>query len=112
VTQGDAAVSAMVTDDLQKRDIVVRAMNQMPGVTCAAPEGTIYAFPCVKDTGVGSQELADRILEQCGVVVEAGSFYGEAGEGYLRVCFGSQPAERIEEAMDRLRGFFSGLAAG
>jgi aspartate aminotransferase len=112
VTQGDAAVSAMVADDLQKRDIVVRAMNQMPGVTCAAPEGTIYAFPCVKDTGVGSQELADRILEQCGVVVEAGSFYGEAGEGYLRVCFGSQPAERIEEAMDRLRGFFSGLAAG
>jgi aspartate aminotransferase len=112
VTQGDAAVAHMVADDRLKRDIVVRAMNQMPGVTCAAPQGTIYAFPCVAGTGLSSQDLADRILEECGVVVEAGSFYGAAGEGYLRVCFGSQPAGRIEEAMERLRGFFSGLVAG
>ncbi len=42
-------------------------------------------------------------------VVEAGSFYGEQGEGYLRVCFGSEPYERIEQAMDRLEYFFAGL---
>ncbi|WP_218018800.1 pyridoxal phosphate-dependent aminotransferase [Novosphingobium rosa] len=111
VTGGDEAVAHMVGDDRAKRDIVVRAMNQMPGVTCMPPQGTIYAFPCVRETGLSSQELADRILDECGVVVEAGSFYGAAGEGYLRVCFGSQSAERIGEAMERLRGFFSGLKA-
>ncbi len=42
-------------------------------------------------------------------VVEAGSFYGPAGEGHLRVCFGSQSIERISEAMDRLQRFFGSL---
>jgi aspartate aminotransferase len=41
------------------------------------------------------------------VIVEAGSFYGVGGEGHLRVCFGSESVERIEEGMDRLSRFFN-----
>lgn len=110
VLHGDGAVAEMVGEDRARRDVVVRALNQMPGVRCAVPQGTIYAFPDISGTGRKSQELADAILEKCGVVVEAGSFYGEAGEGHLRICFGSQTQERVEEAMERLRGFFGELA--
>lgn len=110
VLHGDAAVQEMVADDRAKRDVVVQALNQMPGVRCAVPEGTIYAFPDISGTRLPSQVLADRILDECRVVVEAGSFYGEAGEGHLRLCFGSQPMDRIQEALDRLRGFFGSLA--
>jgi len=76
-------------------------------VTCAAPAGTIYAFPDITGTGRNSAELADAILEECDVVVEAGSFYGAAGEGHLRVCFGSQSDARLAEAMERLSRFFN-----
>lgn len=38
------------------------------------------------------------------------AFTAECGEGHLRLCFGSQPYERIEAAMDRLAGFFGGIA--
>ena len=60
-------------------------------------------------TAVKREALYETILEKADVVVEAGSFYGAAGEGHLRVCFGSQSAARVAEAMDRLQHFFGSL---
>src|SRR3546814_13657894 len=84
VTGGMEAVSRMVDDDRVKRDAVVRSLNQMPGVTCAPPQGTIYAFADVSATGRPSQALAEELLEEARVVVAAGSFYGGAGEQHGR----------------------------
>lgn len=109
VTGGMDAVSRMVEDDRVKRDIVVRSLNQMPGVSCTSPEGTIYAFADISATGRQSQALAEDLLEQARVVVEAGSFYGAAGEGYLRVCFGSVSHDQLQEAMTRMSRFFNAL---
>ena len=109
VTGGMEAVSRMVDDDRVKRDTVVRALNQMPGVSCARPEGTIYAFADVSQTGRPSQALAEDLLERARVVVEAGSFYGAAGEGHLRICFGSVSHEQLDEAMSRMSRFFNDL---
>ena len=99
----------MVADDQARRDLVVSRLNQMPGVRCPYPEGTIYAFPDIRATGLPAQVVADRLLSEAQVVVEAGSFYGAQGEGHLRVCFGSQTAERLEEAMNRMSRFFNDL---
>lgn len=109
VTGPAEILAELVQEDRQKRDIVVSRLNQMPGVVCDWPEGTIYAFPNISQIGLPAQELAELILEKANVVVEAGSFYGAAGEGHLRVCFGSQSTERVSEAMDRLQRFFGSL---
>jgi aspartate aminotransferase len=107
---GDASVLAgMVARDRDRRDLVVGRLNQMPGVSCAPVEGTIYAFPNIAATGLSAQECADRLLNETGVVVEAGSFYGEAGEGHLRVCFGCAEIDVLTDAMDRMQRFFNGL---
>ncbi|WP_207207872.1 aminotransferase class I/II-fold pyridoxal phosphate-dependent enzyme [Komagataeibacter xylinus] len=84
-------------------------LNQCPGVTCALPQGAIYAFPDISGTGQTAQALADALLEREGVVVEAGSFYGAAGEGHLRICFGAESAERLEVALTRMQHFFNTL---
>jgi aspartate aminotransferase len=110
VLNGAAELERMVEDDRAKRDFVVRSLNQMPGVRCPLPEGTIYAFPDISGTGRASQELAGAILDEAHVVVEAGSFYGPAGEGHLRICFGSVSHEQLAEAMARLGRFFNDLA--
>ena len=102
-------VREMVAEDRRRGDLVVRRMNAMPGVSCRMPEGTIYAFPDVSATGLPSEQIADELLEQAHVVVEGGTFYGDTGEGHLRVCFGAEPIERIEEAMDRLEEYFTKL---
>lgn len=100
-------IAAMLAEDRRRRDLVVRRMNQMSGVTCDAPQGTIYAFPDISATGKAAQTVADEILEQCHVVTEAGTFYGKAGEGRLRICFGAEPYERIDMALDRMARYFA-----
>ena len=107
---GDPAVLAgMVARDATRRDLVVARLNQMPNVTCAPVEGTIYAFPDITATGLNAQDCADRLLAETGVVVEAGSFYGDTGEGHLRVCFGCAELDTLEEAMNRMQRFFNSL---
>lgn len=103
---GDPAVLAqLIADDREKRDRVVTRLNQISGVTCPWPQGTIYAFPDVSQLGLSAQALAERLMDEAGVVVEAGSFYGPAGEGHLRFCFGSLSVEDIDLALDRVTSF-------
>ncbi|MCL4188763.1 MAG: aminotransferase class I/II-fold pyridoxal phosphate-dependent enzyme [Rhodobacteraceae bacterium] len=109
VTGPAAVLEGLVDGDRRRRDLVVARLNQMPGVRCPAPEGAIYAFPDIRATGLSARDAALRILEETGVVVEAGSFYGPAGEGHLRICFGAEPEHRLAEAMDRLQAFFNRL---
>jgi aspartate aminotransferase len=102
-------LAGMVSDDRARRDLVVARLNQMPGVACPSPEGTIYAFPDIRGTGLTAREAAERLLTEAGVVVEAGTFYGPEGEGRLRICFGAEREERLAEAMDRMQAFFNRL---
>jgi aspartate aminotransferase len=101
----------MLADDLRRRDLVVERLNRMPGVRCHVPDGTIYAFPDFSGLRLPSTELAHAILRHAHVAVEAGSFYGSSGEGHLRVCFGSEPYDRLAEAMDRIEAFCTARAA-
>lgn len=109
VVDGAVALREMLDDDRRKRDVVVNALARMRGVRCAMPQGSIYAFPDVSATGWCSQALADALMREHGVIVEAGSFYGRAGEGHLRICFGSQSMSRLEEALRRMYTFFERL---
>jgi aspartate aminotransferase len=100
---GDQApVQAMVDEDRRRRDMVCQQLNAMPGVRCTVPTSTIYAWADIRGTGHTSQALADLLLERVQVVVESGAFYGPAGEGYIRICFGGESYERLHEAMQRM----------
>jgi len=109
ITGDPGPLRHMVEDERIKRDFLVKALNRMPGVTCRLPQGSIYAFADIRRTGLNSQTLADRLLEEARVVVESGAFYGAQGEGYLRVCFGSQSLPVIQTAVSRLDSFFKEL---
>jgi len=100
-------LAEMVAEDDRRRRMVCRRLNEIDGIVCPLPEGTIYAFPDVSAFGKPSQQIAEEILAETYVVTEAGTFYGPAGEGHLRICFGAEPYEVIERAMDRLRDYFS-----
>ena len=107
---GDPAVLAqLIADDRAKRDRVVTRLNQISGVTCPWPQGTIYAFADISSLGLTAQNMAERLMDEAGVVVEAGSFYGVAGEGHLRLCFGAPSMDEIDEALDRFAAFVRGL---
>jgi aspartate aminotransferase len=96
----------MLKEDNRRRELICRRLNEMKGVVCPRPQGTIYVFTDISSFGKPSAQRAGVKLEETYVVTEAGSFYGQTGEGHLRMCFGAESYDRIEEAMNRLSAYF------
>lgn len=86
----------------KRRDIIVRALNDMPGIYCQQPLGAFYVFPNISSFGRSCVELADYLLDEAGVAVLPGTAFGAQGEGYLRLCFAIS-SQRIHQAMKRIR---------
>jgi aspartate/methionine/tyrosine aminotransferase len=98
--QGD--VDMMVAKFKERRDAIVKGLNEIPGFSCTLPHGAFYAFPNVKKTGVPSKELANMILNDAGVACLDGRGFGEYGEGYLRFSYANS-LENITEALRRIK---------
>jgi aspartate aminotransferase len=102
-------IDAMVAEFARRRKMVVAGLNELPGISCIMPRGAFYAFPNVTATGLGERELADRLLEEAGVAVLAGSDFGEYGAGYLRLSYANS-LENLESAMGAMRGLLERVA--
>ena len=98
-------VKEMVAEDMRRRDLVYKRLNEMPNVTCRKPEGSIYAFPDFGAYNTPSEKMAEDILRATHVATESGSFYGATGEGHIRICFGSEVYETLEEALNRIEEY-------
>jgi aspartate aminotransferase len=95
-------VQRMVETYAERRDRIFRGLNQLPGITCVAPEGAFYAFPSVKGTGTPSSVLfARRLLEEAHVAVTPGSAFGASGEFHLRLSFANATG-MIDKALERM----------
>lgn len=101
-------VSEMVREYQQRRDRMLELVNLIPGVHAQKPQGAFYIFPNVKSFGLSSKEIQERLLEEQGVALLAGTDFGPAGEGYLRLCYATS-MEVIERGLERIRKFFAGL---
>ncbi len=98
------SVRIMVKEYQRRRDIFVDGINQIPGFSCAIPQGTFYVFVNIKDINNDSVAFAYDLLEKAHVAVVPGVTYGEAGEGYVRVAL-TQDISTIKEALQRIRIF-------
>jgi aspartate/methionine/tyrosine aminotransferase len=85
----------------ERRHVIVRGLNALPGVTCRMPGGAFYAFPNITGTGLDAAALQKRMLEDAGVAVIAGTSFGAYGEGYLRFSYANS-VDNIEQALDRV----------
>ncbi|MBT6094132.1 MAG: pyridoxal phosphate-dependent aminotransferase [Rhodospirillaceae bacterium] len=96
------AVDTMVAAFDQRRRVIVRALNQIPGFRCIEPGGAFYAFPNIEGTGYTAREMQDKLLNEAGVATIAGTSFGVHGEGYLRFSYANS-TENIERAIDLIR---------
>ncbi len=94
-------VEAMVDEFRQRRALIVRGLNALPGVSCLEPDGAFYAFPNITATGLSSRELADRLLQEAGVACLSGTAFGRYGEGYLRFSYANSQ-DNIRLALERM----------
>jgi len=104
----------MVAAFKERRDIIVKGLNAIPGIHCVLPKGAFYVFPNVKEVikrgkFANSKALADHLLQEAGVAALSGTAFGEYGEGYLRLSYANSIAninkalQRIGEAVAKLQ---------
>ncbi|WP_163538501.1 aminotransferase [Gracilibacillus sp. YIM 98692] len=100
---GNDSVMEMKTSYRQRRNLVVKALNEM-GLSCHLPGGAFYVFPSIRETGLSSETFAQKLLEEEGVAVVPGHVFGESGEGYIR-CSYATSIKQLDEAMKRMNRF-------
>ena len=100
---GDKDIEKMRDEYDMRRRLVVRRFREM-GLSCFEPEGAFYAFPCIKSTGLSSEEFCTRLLRSKSVAVVPGNAFGDSGEGFIRVSY-SFSVKHIKEALNRVESF-------
>jgi aspartate/methionine/tyrosine aminotransferase len=104
-------MAEMVEEFRARRDLVVEGLNAIPGIQCRSPHGAFYVFPDVSGTGLTGRDLADRLLQESGVCVLAGTAFGHIGTGHVRISYANS-RENLAKALDRIRAFVEALPAG
>jgi aspartate/methionine/tyrosine aminotransferase len=104
-------VDAMVVEFKARRDLIVAGLDEIPGIRCATPLGAFYAFPSIAGTGLSGAELAERLLQEAGVCVLAGTAFGGVGTDHIRVSYANSRAN-LTEALGRIGQFVEGLGRG
>jgi aspartate aminotransferase len=94
-------VESVVAEFRRRRDLIVKGLNDIPGVRCQMPQGAFYVFPNVQAFGRSSEDLAEYLLESAGVALLPGTSFGRNGEGYLRLSYANSMAN-IETALARM----------
>lgn len=87
----------------RRRNYIVSSFNEM-GLDCHSPGGAFYAFPSIANTGLTSQEFAEKLLIEERVAVVPGDVFGKSGEGHIRCSYASS-MEQLKEAVNRMEHF-------
>lgn len=98
----------MIAEYNRRRRLMVKGFNDL-GLTCFEPKGAFYTFPCIKSTGLSSEDFVERLLMEEKVALVPGSAFGPTGAGYVRCCYANS-YENIEEALSRIERFLKKLS--
>ncbi|GGE22242.1 aspartate aminotransferase [Gemmobacter megaterium] len=100
----------------RRRDLVVKMLNEAPGVRCPVPEGAFYVYPTIGDcigktsaTGISianDEDFANALLEETGVAVVFGAAFGLSPA--FRVSYATSD-EVLVDACTRIQTFCKGL---
>ena len=112
LTSRPPEVADMVKAFRERRDVMVAGLNAIDGITCREPKGAFYVFPNISGLGLGdSATVQERILREAGVAGLAGTAFGAAGEGYLRLSYANS-LPNLRHALERIGEWAEAARAG
>ena len=104
---GDDDIKKMREDYDMRRRFTVDAFRKI-GLDCFEPEGAFYLFPCIKSTGLSSEEFCEKLVMSNRVAVIPGNAFGDCVEGFIRVSY-CYSIDNIKEAVRRIGEFIKEL---
>lgn len=98
-------IAQTVTKLKKRRDLVVKRLNEIDGISCKLPNGAFYTFPKILHNGwKDDKDFVLDLLDKTGILTVHGSGFGESGKGHFRIVY--LPDEQVlEQAMDKLTDF-------
>ena len=90
-----------------RRRYVLKRFQEM-GLSCFEPFGAFYAFPCIKEFGMTSEEFANQLLQSKKVAVVPGTAFGDSGEGFIRISY-AYSLDDLKVALGRVEEFVTEL---
>ncbi|MBO5147867.1 MAG: aminotransferase class I/II-fold pyridoxal phosphate-dependent enzyme, partial [Clostridia bacterium] len=103
IRNGDEDVRLMREEYNYRRKFIVNGFNKL-GLTCFEPLGAFYCFPCIKSTGMSSEDFCNNLLKEEKVAIVPGGAFGESGEGFVRVSY-AYSIDHIKKALDAIGRF-------
>ena len=101
-------ISEFVTELKKRRDLVIKRLNSIPGLSCPNPKGAFYAFPKIENNPFSTdEEFVLKLLESKGVLTVHGSGFGKQyGSGHFRLVY-LPNLETLDSALNKIEEFMS-----
>ncbi len=106
---GPGATQVMMKEFRARRELVVKGLNRIPGLSCVPPSGAFYAFPKFAWPGT-AQEVAGALLQR-GLISTPGDAFGSRGASHLRLSFAASRAN-LKKGMSILRAYAKEVNGG
>ena len=97
----DDSIFEMMKKFDERRKLIHKGLNNLPGVECSLPGGAFYAFPKVIGTGMNGAEFAKKCLHEAGVAIVPGTSFGKTSSDYVRFSFAASK-ENISKALEKI----------
>ncbi len=95
-------VEEMVKEFKERRDFMVKAINEIEGLSCPTPGGAFYLFVDVEKTGMTGEEFSKFLLNNAGVAVIPGTAFGTRAVNEVRISYATS-MENLEKAAARMK---------
>ena len=98
----DDPIHEMMEKFTQRRNLIHKGLNELPGVECSLPGGAFYAFPKVIGTGMNGEEFCKKAMHEAGVAIVPGTAFGKTCNDYVRFSFAAS-ADNISQALENIK---------
>jgi len=98
----DDSIHEMMKKFDQRRKLIFKGLNNLPGIECSLPGGAFYVFPNVKGTGMSGVDFCKRCMHEAGVAIVPGVAFGKTAGDYVRFSYAASQ-DNISKALEKIK---------
>jgi aspartate aminotransferase len=98
----DDSIHAMMKEFDERRKLIHKELNNLPGVECSLPGGAFYVFPKVIGTGMNGEDFVKKCMHEAGVAIVPGTAFGKTSGDYVRFSFAASK-DNIRQALEKIQ---------
>ncbi len=102
----DDSINEMMKAFTNRRNLIHKGLNELPGVECSLPGGAFYAYPKVIGTGMNGEEFCKKAMHEAGVAIVPGTAFGKTSQDYVRFSFAASE-DNISQALENIKKMLS-----